>query len=171
MGVERSKATRPTTRRLLPACGAFFAIQIPGAIVSVIYRLPEELTFDEAGAGDPDNVLGEILSGQGAALVVPFPPLIALIVFMALALSRRWWGAIGSVGICLLSLFVAFFVFMESVTREVFPPSASEIPVALMVALFFVVLLLMFVSGVQDILYRARARKGKRALSEGSAGA
>ena len=156
-----SKMMRTTTKRLLAACGMFFLIQIPGAIVSVTYRLPENLTFDEAGAGDPDNVLGEILSGQGAALVVPLPPLIALIVFVALALSRRWWGAIGTFGVCLLSLFVAFFVFMESVTGRVFPPSSSEIPVAVMVALFFVVLLLMLLSGVLDLIDRVRMRKGQ----------
>lgn len=160
METERSKLMRPT-KRLMVACGMFFAIQIPGAIVSVIYRLPEDLTFDEAGAGDPDNVLGEILSGQGAALVAPLPPLIALILFMALALSRRWWGAIGTVGICLLSLLVAFFMFMESVTREVFPPSVSEIPVVVMVALFFIVPLFMFVSGVLDLIARVRMRKDK----------
>lgn len=161
METERSKLMRPTTKRLMVACGMFFAIQIPGAIVSVIYRLPEDLTFDEAGAGDPDNVLGEILSGQGAALVAPLPPLIALILFMTLALSRRWWGAVGTVGICLLSLLVAFFMFMESVTREVFPPSVSEIPVAVMVALFFIVPLFMFVSGVLDLIARVRMRKDK----------
>ncbi len=161
METERSKLMRPTTKRLMVACGMFFAIQIPGAIVSVIYRLPEDLTFDEAGAGDPDNVLGEILSGQGAALVAPLPPLIALILFMTLALSRRWWGAVGTVGICLLSLLVAFFMFMESVTREVFPPSASETPVAAMVALFFIVPLFMFVSGVLDLISRMRMRKDK----------
>ena len=171
MGIESRKLMRPTTKRLLAACGLFFAIQIPGAVVSVIYRLPEDLTFDEAGAGDPDNVLGEILSGQGAALVVPLPPLIALIVFMALALSRRWWGAIGTVGICLLSLIVTFFMLMESVTREVFPPSVSEIPVAVMVALFFIVPLLMLLSGVLDLIARVRTRKSKPGLSERSSGA
>lgn len=162
---------RPTTKRLMVACGMFFLIQIPGAAVSVIYRLPEDLTFDEAGAGDPDNVLGEILSGQGASLVAPLPPLIALIVFISLTLSRRWWGVIGTAGTCLLSLFVAFFTFMESVTREVFPPSASEIPVAVMVALFFIVLLIMFVSGVLDLIDRVRTRKGERGLSGSGNGA
>ena len=147
------------------------ALQIPGAVVSVIYRLPEDLTFDEAGAGNPDNVLGEILSGQGAALVAPLPPLIALIVFMALALSRRWWGTIGTVGVCLLSLFVAFFIFMESVTGRVFPPSMSEIPVAAMVALFFIVLLLMQLSGIADLVDRVRTRKGERGLSGRSSAA
>ena len=171
MGIESSKLMRQATKRLMAACGLFFAIQIPGAVVSVIYRLPEDLTFDEAGAGDPDNVLGEILSGQGAALVVPLPPLLALIVFMALALSRRWWGAIGTVGVCLLSLFVAFFIFMESVTREVFPPSASEIPVAAMVALFFIVLLLMLLSGVLDLIARVRTSKTERGLSGRTSGA
>ena len=160
---------RPTTKRLLVACGMFFAIQISGAIVSVIYRLPEDLTFDEPG--DPDNVLGEILSGQGAALVVPLPPLIALILLMALALSRRWWGAIGTVEVCLLSLFVTFFIFMESVTGRVFPPSASEIPVAAMVALFFIVLLLMLLSGVLDLIARVRTRKTERGLSGRSSAA
>lgn len=162
---------RSTTKRLLVACGLYFAIQIPGAVISVIYRLPEDLPFDEAGAGDPDNVLGEILSGQGAALVAPLPPLIALIVFMALALSWRWWGAIGTVGICLLSLLVVFFMYMESVTREVFPPSVSEIPVAVMVALFFIVPLFMLLSGVLDLISRMRTRKGERGLSGSSSGA
>ncbi|PLS82773.1 MAG: hypothetical protein CYG60_23600, partial [Actinobacteria bacterium] len=86
-------------------------------------------------------------------------------------LSRRWWGTIGTVGICLLSLFVAFFVFMESVTREVFPPSASEISVAAMVALFFIVLLLMLLSGILELIDRVRTRKGERTLSGRSSAA
>jgi hypothetical protein len=157
MEIETSKVTRPTTKRLMVACGLYFVIQILGAVVSVIYGLPEDLPFDDPG--DPDDVLGEILSGQGAALVAPPPPLIALIVFMALALSQRWWGAIGTVGICLLSLFVAFFMFMESVTARIFPPSLSEIPVAVMVVLFFIVPLLMLLSGVLDLISRVRTRK------------
>jgi membrane protease YdiL (CAAX protease family) len=159
MGIERIKTMRPATKRLLVACGLYFAIQIPGAVVSVIYGLPEDLPFSEPG--DPDAVLGEILSGQGAALVAPLPPLIVLAVFVALALSRRWWGAIGTVGICLLSVFVASFMLMESVTGEVFPPSVAEIPVAVMVALFLIVPLLMLVSGVLDLISRARMRKSK----------
>lgn len=154
---------RPT-KRLLAACGLYFAIQIPGAVVSVIYRLPGE------EPAKPDEVLGEILSGQGAALVAPPPPLIALIVFMLLTLSRRWWGAIGTVGVCLLSPLVALAMFMESVTREVFPPSVSEIPVAVMVALFIVALLI-FLSGVLDLIDRARTRKGERGLRSRTSGA
>lgn len=68
----------------------------PRGGVSGVYRLSEDSTFDEAG--DPDNVLGEMLSGQVAALVVPLPSLIALIVFMSLVLSRRWWGRSGRSG-------------------------------------------------------------------------
>lgn len=135
------------------------AIQIPGAIVSVIYGLTEDLPFSEPG--DPDNVLVEILSGQGAALAAPLPPLIVLLLFMALSLSRRWWGAIGPVGICLLSLLIPFFMLMESVTRQVFPPSVAEIPVAVMVALFLIVPLLMFVSGVLDLVDRVRGQRTK----------
>lgn len=161
----------PPKKRLLVACGLYFAIQIPGAMVSVIYRLPEDLTFDEAGAGVSDNVLSEILSGQGAALVAPLPPLVAFIAFMALALSRRWWGAIGTAGICLLSLLIAFFMFMESVTREVLSPSVSEIPVAIMVTLFFIVPLLMFVFGVLELIARVRARRARRGLSGSSSAA
>ena len=168
MGIEKSKM-RTTTQRLLLACGLFFLIQIPGAVVSVLYRLPEDLTFDKAGAGNPDNVLGEILSGQGAALVAPLPPLIVLIVFMAIARSRRWWGAIGTVGICLLSLLLILFMFMESVTAQVFPPSVSEIPVAVMVALFFIVPLLMFLSGILDLVARARTRKDPTVTKTGIA--
>lgn len=156
---------RPTTKRLLAACGLYFAIQIPGAVVSVIYGLPGDFVLPDEEPANPDETLGEILSGQGAALVAPPPPLIALIVFMALALSRRWWGTIGTAGICLLSPLVALAMFMESVTREVFPPSASEIPVTVMVALFFIVPLLMFLSGVLDLIARVRTRKDDRGLS------
>lgn len=154
---------RPATKRLMAACGLYLAIQIPGAVVSVIYRLPEDLPFDEPH--DPNDVLVQVLSGQGAALVAPAAPLIALVVFMALALSRRWWGAIGTAGICLLSPFVAFFTFMESVTGRVFPPSVSELPVAAMVALFLIVPLLMFLSGVLDLISRVRTRKDATAES------
>ena len=162
---------RPTTKRLLAACGLYFAIQIPGAVVSVIYGLPGDFVLPGDEPANPDETLGEILSGQGAALVAPPPPLIALIVFMALALSRRSWGAIGTVGICLLSPLVALAMFMESVTREVFPPSVSEVPVAVMVALFFIVPLLMFVSGVLDLIDRVRTRKGERGLRSRTSGA
>ncbi len=162
---------RPTTKRLLAACGLYFAIQIPGAIVSVIYGLPGDFVLPGEEPAKPDEVLGEILSGQGAALVAPPPPLIALILFVLLTLSRRWWGAIGTVGVCLLSPLVAFAMFMESVTRRVFPPSVSEIPVAVMVALFFVVPLLMFLSGILDLIDRARARKGERGLRSHTSGA
>lgn len=148
------------TKRLLTACGLYFAIQIPGAVISVIYGLPGDFVLPGEEPAKPDEVLGEILSGQGAALVAPPPPLIALILFMALALSRRWWGAIGTVGVCLLSPLVALAMYMESVTREVFPPTVSEIPVAIMVALFFLVPLLMFVAGVLDLIDRTSVRAG-----------
>lgn len=91
--------------------------------------------------------------------MAPPQPLIVVLLFMALALSRRWWGAIGPVGICLLSLFSALFMIMESVIRQVFPPSVSEIPVAVMVALFLVVPLLLFVSGILDLIDRVRTKK------------
>jgi membrane protease YdiL (CAAX protease family) len=165
MRIERIKTMRPATKRLLVACGLYFTIQIPGAVVSVTYGLPGDFVLPGEEPARPDETLGEILSGQGAALVAPPLPLIALIIFMLLALSRRWWGAIGTVGICLLSPLVALAMFMERVTREIFPPSVSEIPVAVMVALFFIVPLLMFVSGVLDLISRARTGKDKAARS------
>ena len=153
---------RPTTKRLTTACGLYLGIQLPGAVVSVVYGLPGDFVLPGEEPAKPDEVLGAILGGHGAALVAPPAPLIALVVFVLLARSRRWWSAIGTVGICLLSPFVAFAMFMESVTGRVFPPSASEIPVAVMVALFFVVPLLMFFYGVLDLIDGARTRKGER---------
>ncbi len=156
---------RSTTKRLMVVCGMYLAIQIPGAVVSVIYGLPGDFVLPGEEPAKPDETLGEILSGQGAALVAPPPPLIALIVFMSLALSRRWWGAIGTVGVCLLSPFVAFAMFMESLPGEVFPPSVAEIPVAVMVVLFFIVPLLMLLSGVLDLIARVQTRKNATAGS------
>ncbi len=39
-------------------------------------------------------------------------------------------------GICLLSPFIMFAMFMEPVVYRVFPPTLSELPVAVTVALF-----------------------------------
>lgn len=162
---------RPTTKSLLMVCGLYLLIQIPGAVVSVIYGLPGDFVLPGEEPPSPDETLDEILGGQGAALVAPPAPLIVLILFMALALSRRWWGAIGTVGICLLSPLVALAMYMERVTREIFPPSVAEIPVAVMVALFFIVPLFMFVSGILDLISRVRTREKRRGLSGRSSAA
>ena len=154
---------RTTMKMLLWACGLYLALQVVGAVVSVVYGLPGEVTFGEPGKSD--EVLGDILRGQGSALVAPAQVLIALIAFMFLARSRRWWGTLAVVGICSLSVLFAFAMFMEPLVERVFPPSVSELPVAAMVTLFIVVPLLMLLLGVLDLVGRVRMRK--RATAEG----
>jgi hypothetical protein len=146
-----------TTKMLLWACATYLAIQVIGAVLSVAYGLPGEVTFD--APGKPDEVLSDILHGKGAALVVPIQVLIALIVCMFLARSRRWWGPLAVVGICALSVLFAFAMYLEPVTGRVFPPSVFELPVAVMVALFIAVPLLMLSLGMLDLIGRVRTRK------------
>ncbi len=141
-------------RRLIVVAGLYLLANVVGAIVSVVYRLPAEFTFD--GAYSPDNVLADILSGKGSALVAPAPPLIALVLFAFLARSRRWWGTLGVVGLCALGMLFAFTMWSEPVVGRVFPPSASELPVAVMVALFILIPLAMLLLGILNLVQRLR---------------
>lgn len=141
-------------RWLIVVTGLYLLANVVGAVVSVIYRLPAEFTFD--GAYSPDNVLADILSGKGSALVAPAPPLIALILFAFLAQSRRWWGTVGVVGLCALGMLFAFTMWSEPIVGRVFPPSASELPVAVTISLFILIPLAMLLLGILSLVQRQR---------------
>ena len=106
--------------------------------------------------GNP-NITAEELAANGTVTSLPLYPWIALIVFALLARSRRWWGAIGVVVLCLLG---ALFIFGG--LGEAFAPSTPYVPRAVLVAAGVVyggLGLALLLSGSADLIDRARPRR------------
>ena len=143
---------RPTTRRLVSFAVLIFVVWVVGTVVSVVAGWPAQF----GGPGNPNNVAGEFLS-RGTALSPPLSVMVALVVFVLLARSRRWWGTLGVVGLCLLA--VATFV---GAMGEAFAPATPDVPRAVLVlsGVLGVVLcppLLFF--GIAELIDRVRARR------------
>ena len=114
---------RPTTRRLVSFAVLIFVVWVVGTVVSVVAGWPAQF----GGPGNPNNVAGEFLS-RGTALSPPLSVMVALVVFVFLARSRRWWGTLGVVGLCLLA--VATFV---GAMGEALAPATPDVPRAVLV--------------------------------------
>ncbi len=83
--------------------------------------------------------------------------MVALVVFTLLASSRRWWGTLGVVGLCLLAV-----VTFVGAMGEAFAPATPDVPRAVLVlsGVLGVVLcppLLYF--GIAELRDRVRARR------------
>jgi uncharacterized membrane protein HdeD (DUF308 family) len=88
---------------------------------------------------------------------LPLFPWIALTVFALLARSRRWWGTIAVVVLCLLG---ALFIFGG--LGEAFAPPTPYVPRAVLIAAGVVyggLGLALLLSGVADLIDRVRARR------------
>ncbi len=108
------------------------------------------------GSGNPNITAGELVA-NGTVTSLPLFPWIALTAFALLARSRRWWGTLAVVVLCLLG---ALFVFGG--LGEAFAPSTPYVPRAVLVAAGVVyggLGLALVVSGVADLIDRARARR------------
>ncbi len=142
---------RRTTRRLVSVSILIFVVWVVGTILSVVAGWPAQF----GGPGNPNNIAGEFLS-RGTALSPPLSVMVALVVFTFLAMSRRWWGTLGVVGLCLL----AVTTFVGSM-GEAFAPSTPEVPRAVLVTsgLLGVVLCpILLLSGIAELIDRARTR-------------
>lgn len=143
---------RFTTRRLVSVSVLLFVVWVVGTILSVVAGWPAQF----GGPGNPNNVAGEFFS-RGTALSPPLSVMVALVVFTLLASSRRWWGTIGVVGLCLLA--VATFVGSMG---EAFAPSTPDVPRAVLVAsgLLGVILCpILLLTAIMELVDRARARR------------
>jgi len=143
---------RPTTRRLISVAVLIFVVWVAGTIVSIAAGWAAQF----GGPGNPNNVAGEFLS-RGTALSPPLSVMVALAVFILLASSRRWWGTLGVVGLCLL----AVLTFVGAM-GEAFAPATPDVPRAVLVlsGVLGVVLcppLLFF--GIAELRERVRARR------------
>jgi len=95
---------RPTTQRLFSVCVLLFIVSVVGLVLALIFQWPAQLG---GGSGNPNITAGESVA-NGTVTSLPLGPWIALTVFALLARSRRWWGSIAVVVLCLLG---ALFIF------------------------------------------------------------
>ena len=144
---------RPTTRRLFSVAVLIFIASVVGLVLALIFQWPAQLG---GGSGNP-NITAEELVANGTVTSLPLYPWIALTVFALLARSRRWWGTIAVVALCLLG---ALFIFGG--LGEAFAPSTPYVPRAVLIAAGVVyggLGLALVLSGIADLFDRARARR------------
>ncbi len=151
---------RPTTRRLFSVCVLIFVVSVVGGILAVIFQWPAQLsrTLEDGGLGSPNVTAGELVA-NGTVTSLPLGPWIALTVFALLARSRRWWGSIAVVVLCLLG---ALFIFGG--LGEAFAPATPYVPRFVLVAAGVVyggLGLALLLSGMADLVDRVRSR-GRR---------
>ena len=95
--------------------------------------------------------------GSGTVTSIPLAPWIALIVFALLARSRRWWGTLAVVVLCLLGV-----LFIIGGLGEVFTPPTPYVPRAVLVTagvVSGVLGLSLLVAGVIDLIDRVGTRR------------
>jgi hypothetical protein len=95
---------------------------------------------------------------RGTLLSPPLPMMVAFVVLVFLAPSRRWWGTLAVVGLCLLAVLT-----FSGHLAEALAPSTPEVPRAVPVAsgVLRVVLCpaLLLLGIVVDLMDRARVRR------------
>ena len=144
---------RPTTRRLVSVSVLILGISVAGFILGAIFYWPSQVVLDSSAghnvtAGNPI---------QGNVSSIPLPPMIALAVFAFLAPSRRWWGTLAVVVLCLLGV-----LFIFGALGEVFTPPSPYVPRVVLVATATVYSLLgvsLLLLGIADLVDRVRVRR------------
>ncbi len=144
---------RPTTRRLFLVAVLILISSVVGLVLALIFQWPAQLG---GGSGNPNVTAGELVA-NGTVTSLPLFPWIALTVFALLARSRRWWGTIAVVALCLLG---ALFIFGG--LGEAFAPPTPYVPRAVLVAAGVVyggLGLALVLSGIAELIGRARSRR------------
>ncbi len=129
-----------------------FIASVVGLVLALIFQWPTQL----GGSGNPNITAGELVA-KGTVISLPLYPWIALTIFALLARSRRWWGTLAVVVLCLLG---ALFIFGG--LGEAFAPSTPYVPRAVLVAsgvVFGGLGLALVLSGIADLTDRARTRR------------
>jgi hypothetical protein len=143
----------PTTRRLFTVAILINALSVVGLVLAYVFQWPSEFVIGEVT--EHNVTLADIVTGTVTSL--PLAPWVALIVFALLARSRRWWGTLGVIVLCLLGL-----VFMIGGYGEVSTPPTPYVPRAVLVTAGVVggVLgLSLLVAGILDLTDRVRIRQ------------
>ena len=143
---------RPTARRLVSVSVLICVVWVVGTVVSVVAKWPSQAL----GPGNPNNVAGELLS-RGTPLSPPLPMMVAFVVLVILVPSRKWWGMLGVVGLCLLAVLTLLGHLAEALA-----PSTAQVPRAVLFASGVLGVLLcpaLLVLGIMDLMDRAQARQ------------
>ena len=105
---------RPTTRRLVSVAALMLAMSVIGFILAVIFDWPGWARL--SGRPSPTVTVSDIM--QGTLTSIPLPPMIVI-----LARSRRWWGTLAVVALCLLGV-LFFFATLAEVQPNPYVPLA-----------------------------------------------
>ena len=100
---------------------------------------------------------------QGTLTSIPLPPIIALAVFTILAQSRRWWGTLAVVALCLLGM-LFIFATLEEVQPNPYVPLAVQVVAIVVYGILSLLLVSSDVVG-SDRQGTAAAASLRRALS------
>jgi drug/metabolite transporter (DMT)-like permease len=141
---------QPTTRRLFSVAVLINVLSVVGFVLAYVFQWPSEFVTGEVT--EHNVTLADIVSGTVTS--IPLAPWIALIVFALLARSRRWWGTLAVVVLCLLGV-----VFMIGGYGEVSTPPTPYVPRAVLITagvVFGVLGLSLVVAGVIDLTDRAQ---------------
>jgi hypothetical protein len=150
---------KPSTKRLASVAALTFIVSLVGAVLAIVFQWPTQ--FDGSGTA---NVTAEEFIAGGTATSIPLVPWAALGVFALLARSRRWWGTLAVMGLCLLGP-----LFVIGGMGEAFAPATLHVPRAVLVisgAVYVLLGMTLFLSGVFDLIGRWRSRRS----AEGRAG-
>ena len=141
-----------TTRRVVAAGTATFVISLLGLVLALAFEWPTQ--FDGSGAA---TVTMDELVTKGTATSIPVAPWIALGIFTMLARSRRWWGTVAVVLLCLLGP-----LFVIGGMGEAFAPANPYVSRAVLVTSGVVATglgLTLLASGVADLVDRRRTSR------------
>ena len=143
---------RRTTQRLVFVCVLLLAVSVVGFVLALIFQWPSDVVI---GPSRPNVTAAD--SVRGTVTSIPLVPMIALAVCALLAPSRRWWGTLAVVMLCLLGglFFIATF-------QEVVTPPPAYVPGAVRVgaiALYGLLSAFLIRLGIADLIDRARRRR------------
>ncbi len=144
---------RPTTRRLFSIAVLINVLSVVGFILAYIFQWPSEFVIGEVT--EHNVTLADIATGTVTS--IPLVPWIVLVVVTLLARSRRWWGTLAVVVLCLLGV-----VFMIGGYGEMSTPPTPYVPRAVLViagVVYCVLGLSLLVAGVIDLIDRVRPRR------------
>jgi hypothetical protein len=136
--------------KLVSICVLIFIASVVGLVLALIFQWPAQLG---GGSGNPNITAGELVS-NGTVTSLLLYPWIALTVFASLARSRRWWGTIAVVMLCLLGSLFIFGGLGEAFAPYV--PRAVLIAAGVVYGGFGLALV---ASGIADLIDRVRARR------------
>ena len=141
-----------TTRRVVAVGTTIFVVSLVGLVLALIFEWPTQ--FDGSGAA---TVTMDELVANGTATSIPVAPWVALGLFTVLARSRRWWGTVAVVLLCVLGP-----LFVIGGLGEAFAPDNPYVSRTVLVVSGVIATgmgLTLLASGIADLVDRRRTSR------------